>query len=266
MRSRCVVPTLAVDGRVTSDAHNIVLHADDFFPPSKTVPRLYPDDETRHKVKEQFDAACLIFIEALTYGEVPGGPKLPWMLRGMMKSNHGRKRKALLAKLRQHENDPFLRACYEGKLNILSRQIEVLEDEANLIEIVQATKQAIGRLNDQLTTGPVAWSEKHASHNWLCGKQYTIADMQWALTLVRLHFRGYGDMLWRKDYPAVEAYRLRLMTRPAVQRAVVAYHNQPGSIGRLVLSRKLAKNRTAVVSVVLLSAAVGVALVWTKKV
>ena len=58
INSCCVVPALVVDGRVTSDAHNIVLHADEFFP--QTV-KLFPNNEVPNVVKEQFNqhALCL---------------------------------------------------------------------------------------------------------------------------------------------------------------------------------------------------------------
>ena len=111
---------------MTSDAHNIVLHADEFFPQSI---KLFPTDETSGIVRKQFDLACSVFVEALTYGEAPGGPKLPWQMRGMMKSNHGKKYNMLKKKLNENRDDPYLKACYEGKLAILTKQIEILDSE-----------------------------------------------------------------------------------------------------------------------------------------
>eukprot|EP00985_Skeletonema_marinoi_P033133 scaffold40551_cov153-Skeletonema_marinoi.AAC.1 len=151
LNPRCVVPTLCVDGNVTSDAHNIVLHADEFFPQSV---KLFPNDDTKDVVKEQFDLACSVFVEALTYGEVPSGPKLPWQMRGMMKSNHGKKYNMLKEKLNEHRDDPYLKACYEGKLAILMKQIEILDSEKQLNDIVDATKAIMKQLNKQLIEGP----------------------------------------------------------------------------------------------------------------
>ena len=246
INSRCVVPTLVVNGKVTSDAHNIVLNADAFFP--QTV-KLYPTDETRALVKEQFDLACSIFVEALTYGEIEGVPKLPWMMRGMLKSNHGKKYKALTAKLEEHSDDPYLKACYEGKLAILTKQIEILNDEKQLTDIVDATKIIMGKLNDQLTSGPAK-----DGTSWLCGKDYTIADMQWGLNLVRLHNRGYDDLMWG-EYPAIKNYCERLMSRPSIQKAVISY--QKGRrIGGLILRRKLANNGNGVVALAAVAAVI----------
>jgi len=231
MNSRCVVPSLVVDGKVTSDAHNIVLNADRLFP--KSTVKLFPDDDSRNIVKEQFELACSVFVEALTYGEVEGGPKLPWMMNLIAKNNHEKKYNALNAKLKEHENDPYLKACYEGKLKILTKQIEILNDEKQLCDIVDATKDIMRQLNDQLINGP-----SKDGTSWLCGKDYTIADMQWGLVFVRLSFRGYRELLW-SQYPAIENYSQRLMARPAMQKAVISYHGGH-KIGRLIISRKLA--------------------------
>lgn len=234
---------------MTSDAHNIVLHADEFFPQSI---KLFPKDDTRDVVKEQFDLACSVFVEALTYGEAPGGPKLPWHMRGMMKSNHGKKYNMLTKKLNEHRNDPYLKACYESKLAILTKQIEILGSEEQLSEIVNATKIIMKQLNKQLII------EHTKDGGWLCGENYTIADMQWGLTLVRLHIRGYHDLLWG-DYPAIEVYCKKLMARPAIQKAVVQYQTT-SKIGGLVLRRKIAKNGRKIVLLMAAAALIGIGL------
>ena len=176
------------------------MHSDDFFP--QTV-KLFPNDASKGGVKEQFDLACSVYVEALTYGEAPDGPKLPWHLRGMMKSNHGKKYNMLKKKLNENRDDPYLKACYEGKLAILTKQIEILDSEKQLSDIVNATKIIMNHLNKQLIEGPAK------DGGWLCGENYTIADMQWGLTLVRLYNRGCNDLLW-SDYPAIDAFASNL--------------------------------------------------------
>lgn len=225
------------------------MHADDFFPNSV---KLFPKDDTKDIVKEQFDLACSVFVEALTYGEPPGGPKLPWQMRGMMKSNHGKKYNVLKKKLQEHGDDPYLKACYEGKLAILTKQIEILDSEKQLSDIVDATKVIMKQLNKQLTEGPAK------DGGWLCGKNYTIADMQWGLTLVRLHIRGYSDLLW-SEYPAIEAYCQQLMARPAIQTAVVQYQTT-SKLGGLILRRKLAKNSRKIMLAMAAAALIGIGL------
>lgn len=234
---------------MTSDAHNIVLHADEFFPQST---KLFPKDDKTDIVKEQFDLACSVFVEALTYGEAPGGPKLPWQMRGMMKSNHGKKYNMLTKKLNEHRDDPYLKACYESKMAILTKQIEILDSEKQLSDIVNATKIIMKQLNKQLEEGPAK------DGGWLCGENYTIADMQWGLTLVRLHIRGYHDLLWG-DYPAIEAYCQKIMARPAIQKAVIQYQTA-SKIGGLVLRRKIAKNGREIVLLMAAAALIRIGL------
>ena len=85
--------------------------------------------------------------------------------------------------------------------------------------------------------------------------------MQWGLNLVRLHNRGYADLLWG-EYPAIQSYCERLMARPAIQKAVIAY--QKGRrIGGMILRRKLAQNAKGVALAAV--AAVIVVLLLTKR-
>lgn len=218
---------------------------------------LFPNDDTKDAVKEQFDLACSVFVEALTYGEAPGGPKLPWHMSGMMKSCHNEKFNLLQKKIEEHGDDPYLKACYESKLAILTKQIEILHSEQQLSDIVDATKIIMKQLNKQLTEGPAK------DGGWLCGKTYSIADMQWGLTLVRLHIRDYDDLLWR-DYPAIEVYCKKLMNRPAIQKAVVKYQGT-SKLASLILRRKLAKNKQKIVLAMTATAAIIGMYHWTWK-
>eukprot|EP00984_Skeletonema_dohrnii_P022863 scaffold11966_cov81-Skeletonema_dohrnii-CCMP3373.AAC.1 len=46
----------------------------------------------------------------------------------------------LQEKLNEHRDDPYLKACYIGKLAILTKKIEILDSEKQLNDIVDATK------------------------------------------------------------------------------------------------------------------------------
>jgi len=82
--------------------------------------------------------------------------------------------------------------------------------------------------------------------------------MQWGLTLVRLHIRGYSDLLW-SEYPAIEAFCQKLMARPTIQKAVIQYQTTT-KIGGLVLRRKIAKNSRKLMLVVAAAALIGIGL------
>ncbi len=168
-------------------------------------------------------------------------------MRWMMKSQYWKEYDLLQKKRNEHRDDLYLKACYESKLAILKKK-----DEEQWSIIVNATKIAMKQLNKQLIDGPAK------EGGWLCGEKYSIADMQWGLTLVRLHIRGYHDLLWG-DSPAIEAYCQKLMARPAIQKAVVQYQTN-SFIGELVLRLKIAKNFWIIVLLLAAAALIGIRL------
>jgi glutathione S-transferase len=232
---RCVVPTLVVGGKVTTDSHNMLMYAEDIQLGGPEAPKLIPaDPKEKQAVQEWFELATSIFIEPLTYGEVPGGPKLPWYMSTMMKGNHEKKAKALKEHIEKFKDDAYLKSAYESKLTIMTKMMGVLDSDENLEEIVQLTQGIMRKLNTQLVEGPAK-----DGTSWLCGKDYSMADMQWALALYRLQLRGYTDFFWA-DYPAIQAYAERLIARPAFQKAVVAWQGT-SNIFSLVVRRKISQ-------------------------
>ena len=79
----------------------------------------------------------------------------------MMKSNHGKKYNMLKKKLNENRDDPYLKACYEGKLAIITKQIEILDSEKQLSDIVNATKIIMNQLNKQLIE--ISWWRKFSN-------------------------------------------------------------------------------------------------------
>ena len=164
-----------------------------------------------------------------------------------MKTNHAKKRRALLEKIEQFGDDPYLKESYEAKLTILTKQIEINEDQTQLHDIITATKDIMVKLNKQLIEGPAS-----DGTSFLCSKEYSIADMQWGLTLVRLKLRNYDDLFWG-EYPAIEAYCKRLASRPAFQKAVIPYQSK-NKVFKLVIRRKLERHGKTIIAGVTLVA------------
>ncbi|MDX1039052.1 hypothetical protein GOL69_17400 [Sinorhizobium medicae] len=55
---------------------------------------------------------------------------------------------------------------------------------------------------------------------WLCAPHLTLADLFWAVSLVRLKYLGLAK-LW-SDLPTIDAYLERLLELPSVQSEVLA--------------------------------------------
>ncbi|MCA9663808.1 MAG: DUF3810 family protein, partial [Myxococcales bacterium] len=105
---RCVVPTLVRDGKVTTDSMNILRFADAALP----GPALTPASASARACVDRFLASADgLFLEVLTYGEIPGVRK-PLLMRRAAKGTHAEKLARLDAKLREHGDDPRLRAAY----------------------------------------------------------------------------------------------------------------------------------------------------------
>jgi tetrachloro-p-hydroquinone reductive dehalogenase len=244
MNPRCVVPALVVNGKVTTDAHNMIQYAEDTQLGGPSAPRLIPDDpEEKALVEEYFNLAASVFIETLTYGEWPGAPNIPFYMKLIMKGNHARKFRSLQQHIKQYDgDDPYLKAAYDAKLKILTKMMNVLDSDTNvIIQVVQDTKEILKKLNKQLTEGPATDGK-----SFLCGENYSKADMQWALVLFRLQKRNIG-YLW-EDYPAVEAYAQRLIARPQFQKGVVEYQSF-SKVVLPVLIGKLKNNQTRIILV-----------------
>lgn len=80
------------------------------------------------------------------------------------------------------------------------------EDEVR--EALERLRQTLERMEGSLKHGP-----------WLCGAQFTLADISIIPTVVRLETLGYSDM-W-SDLPAVSAWYSAVKTRPSFS---AAYH------------------------------------------
>jgi glutathione S-transferase len=158
-----------------------------------------------------------------------------------MKGNHARKFRSLQQHIKQYGDDPYLKAAYETKLKILTKMMNILDSDTNVIQVVQDTKELLKKLNKQLTEGPAA-----DGNSFLCGENYSKADMQWALVMFRLEMRNI-EYLW-EDYPAVEAYAQRLIARPQFQKGVVEYQSFSKAV-LPVLIRKLKNNQTRILLV-----------------
>jgi glutathione S-transferase len=78
-------------------------------------------------------------------------------------------------------------------------------------------QQVQQKLVDPNVNTALAFMDQHlASHKWFAGEQLTVADFQMSFAVEAALSRGTGD----QQYPHLQAYRERLVKRPAYQRAI----------------------------------------------
>lgn len=206
---RCVVPTLVIDGRVTTDAFNICRLVDETYGGGS----LTPDDQDEMESMETFSSLFKgIFVEALSYGDVPDF-KRPFVLRFLGKKNHSAKAPILKKLVEQHHDDPFLKEAYEKKLAILQFTESSMRSAKEMKALMATIYAAMDKLEHQLEVGPFG---KGA---WLCSRTYSQADLEWSVMLRRFDVLNLGKKLLATR-PHTARYQRALFDRPAFKRGI----------------------------------------------
>ena len=223
INSRCVVPTLVIDGNVSTDTINILnTLASRFGPTNKCF-------ETSEKegacVNDWVDRAADLFIEALTYGEIEGIKK-PFPIGGASQggSYHQKKVELLSGLIETYKNDPTLRAAYEKKRAVIEATQGAMVTAGQISAIITATKAELVELQTQLQTGPFN------KGGWLASDTFSLADIQWGAVLYRLRWLGLQPLLWEED-SIISAYAEKLFARDSFQKGVVQW----SKVGRKVV-------------------------------
>ena len=210
---RCVVPTLVQDGKVTTDSANILRYVDRTF---RDGPSLVPLNADEAECMEEFlNKADALFVEAITYGDIPGIKK-PFIPRMLTKSGPAKKVELLTELAKEHADDAYLKAAYEGKLAIVKSTEESILSPERMLEIMETTEHALEQLEHRLAHGPFA------RNGWLCGETFSLADIEWGVVLCRFEGLGLRDRLWGSR-PRVRDYVTKLFARPSFKKAIVAW-------------------------------------------
>jgi len=223
INSRCVVPTLVIDGKVTTDTINILdLLAARFG----AVKQCFETSEAeRELVNDWVDKAAGLFIEALTYGHVEGVKK-PFPLGNATGSgrSHQAKVDLLSGLIETYKKDPSLKAAYEKKLAVIEATKEAMVAPGQMSVIVDATRVELEDLAHQLASG------QFADGGWLASDAFSLADVQWGAVLHRLQWVGLQPLLWEEN-SIISAYAKKLFVRPSFQTGVVQWSR----VGRKVV-------------------------------
>ena len=223
LNSRCVVPTLVIDGRVTTDTINMLnLLAARFGPANQCFEVSEAETES---VNHWVDRAADLFIEALTYGDVEGVKK-PFPIGNATGSGryHQDKVELLSGLIETYKNDPTLRSAYEKKRAVIEATKGAMVTPGQMPAIVSATKSELAALEAQLEAGPFN------NGGWLASDAFSLADIQWSAVLYRLQWLGLQPLLWEND-SIISAYAKRLFAKASFQTGVVQW----SKVGRKVI-------------------------------
>ena len=223
INSRCVVPTLVIDGRVTTDTVNILTHLSERFGVAKNG--FNTPEHEREDVNYWVDKAASLFIEALTYGDVEGVKK-PFPLGNV--TEHGRYHQSkieLLSRLiEKYQHDETLKLAYEKKRAVIEVTRGAIVTPSQLAAIVESTKVGLRDLEQQLSEGPFD------SGGWLVSDALSLADIQWGVVLYRLRWLGLEPLLWKGE-SRITSYADSLIARESFQRGVIKW----STVGRNVI-------------------------------
>jgi len=223
INSRCVVPTLVIDGKVTTDTINILSHLADRF--GDKINPLHASEDEQTTVNHWVDKAAALFMEALTYGHIDGIKKpFPFRQSHGDGQYHQSKLDLLSTLIDKYQDEERLRLAYEKKRAVIEATQEAIVAPGQLPAILASTKVELSELERQLATGPFR------SGGWLASSTFSLADIQWGAALYRLRWLGLQPLLWEED-SRLTAYAERLFAREAFQRGVIAWSR----IGRNVI-------------------------------
>ena len=215
INSRCVVPTLVIDGKVTTDTINILdLLAARFG----AVKQCFETSEAeREPVNYWVDKAAGLFIEALTYGHVEGVKK-PFPLGNASENgrSHQDKVDLLSGLIETYKKDSTLKAAYEKKRAVIEATKEAMVAQGQMSAIIDATRVELEDLAHQLASG------QFADGGWLASDAFSLADVQWGAVLYRLQWVGLQPLLWEED-SIVSAYAEKLFAKASFQTGVIEW-------------------------------------------
>lgn len=206
----CAVPTL-VDletGEVIVDSLRICVHIDSVVGGSE--PLIPSADQDRQRVFRQLEAVDATPHPGLLYGFHPYGDRRPQVLRDAMKTVYDEKLETLAALTARHSADLGVVEAYHAKISKESAGRAVQHDAVFQEAIRKATRELLVQLNLDL---------QKTTTDWLCSNSLSLADIFWAVSLIRLRYLGLA-VLW-DDLPLVEAYYRMVTSLQSVREEVI---------------------------------------------
>tara|TARA_B100000941_G_scaffold95126_1_gene66149 strand:- start:1841 stop:2659 length:819 start_codon:yes stop_codon:yes gene_type:complete len=228
---RCVVPTLACDGKVTTDSANILNFINSKLSNLDTSQK--PSVHEFERINFWLNKADSLPIEALTYGDNRGSNK-SFIFKRLANGGKDHEYKAnLLRKLiSRHENEKQLHDAYKSKLNIVENTLTIIQTPTRMNALYEATDSILIELETQLLSGPFN------SKGWLASNKFSLADIAWGVVLYRLKKLGLEPLLW-SNRTTIGQYCEKLFTRESFKAGIMDWSNIPKNIVLPMIKYKL---------------------------
>ncbi len=208
----CVVPTLVdhKNGRVIVDSKRICEYLDRELPDTN---RLIPEDPAMAKaVLHQVSIVDQTPLPALLYGFHPEDDPRPDFIKDKMVGVYDLKVEALEQLIAANSDDAEVVEAYHAKIS-KEQGGKNLQHDAGFQNTTRIqTQDIINGLDEQLSSHEYAW---------VCGSEFTMADLCWGVSLYRMHWQGLAS-LWQ-DLPRVHEYTRGLYQRPSLWNAVIRF-------------------------------------------
>jgi glutathione S-transferase len=208
----CVVPTLVdhENSRVIVDSKRICEYLDQELPePVRLIPE---NPDSADAVLRQVSIVDQTPLPALLYGFHPDDDQRPDFIKAKMGDVYDLKVEALEQLIVANCDDPEVVEAYRAKISKEQGGKKLQYDAKFQNSVRTQTQDIIKALDEQLSSqgGP-----------WVCGKDFSMADLTWGISLYRMHWQGLAP-LW-KDLPRVEEYTRRVYQRPSLWNAVIRF-------------------------------------------
>lgn len=162
---------------------------------------------------------------AMLYGAHPDGDFRPAMLKQNMSGVHDYKIMKLMEGRSLAVGHPQLTAAYDAKIRKEAFAKHYVANPEMMRAATDEIVQVVAALDERLQDG----------RQWICGDTFTMADIQWSVSLFRLQWLGMA-FCWRGDHPLtgqprdrVAQYAKRLFARDAFVQAVIQWPGNPPS-------------------------------------
>lgn len=206
----CVVPLL-VDhqaGQSIIDSMRICAHLDRELP---QPPRLIPaEPDAAAAVLRQAAIVDRTPHPAVLYGFHPDDDQRPDFIKAVMQEVYEAKCEQLEMLIAANRDEAELVSAYESKIAKEQAGRRLARDHDFQRRIRAELERIIATLDNDLG---------RQSGAWLCGADYSLADLMWGISLYRLQWLGLAK-LWQ-NRPLVRAYADRVYRRPSVWEDVI---------------------------------------------
>ncbi|BCL39991.1 glutathione S-transferase family protein [Nostoc sp. MS1] len=195
-----VVPTLVNNGNIICNSAIVIKYLDQNFPETSLTP---VDPALQEKMNQWISLQDSFPMRELIYGNLKG-------LDGFVARRSVMMKQDIISKLmREH---PDLHNQYATKLkDVKDWNITVLE-KAKVKSINNTMNPILDKLENEVSNSM-----------WLCGDEYSLADVVWTAVLNYLVQLQIDDFAIKKDRKAIYLYIDRLKARPSFKTAIQDY-------------------------------------------